>query len=142
MNIPRPRLNLVELAMWAALVAALAYSVGRYPTENRLRPYLSQGAAELKVLEQRYGPSHDSQGGEEWIVRDFFGDQRNGVFVEVGANHYQRDSNTYYLETRLGWSGLAIEPQTKFAGEYRAYRPKTTFIPLFVSDTPNTQSTL
>jgi FkbM family methyltransferase len=142
MKIPRPRLNLVELGMWAALVAVLAYSVGRYPTENRLRPYLSQGAAELKVLEEHYGPSHNSRSGEEWILRDFFRDERNGVFVEVGANHYQRDSNTFYLEARLGWSGLAIEPQTKFAADYRVYRPQTTFVPLFVSDTSNARATL
>ena len=112
--------------MWAALVAALAYSVGRYPTENRLRPYLSQGAAELKVLEQRYGPSHDSQGGEEWIVRDFFGDQRNGVFVEVGANHPKKDSQSFHLE-EAGWQGILVEPLPELASELRRVRRARVF---------------
>ena len=142
MKVPRPRLNVIELAMWASLVAVLAYAGGRYRAEVRLRPYLSRGSAELAVFENRYGPSHDSRYGEEWMIRDFFHDQRGGVFVDVGANHYKRDSNTFYLETERGWSGLAIEPQVKFADGYRRYRPKTTFVPLFVSDAVNTQTTL
>jgi FkbM family methyltransferase len=142
MKILRPKLNLLELAMLAALVALLGYVGGRYRTELRLRPYLSTGAEELQGLEQRYGPSHNSRYGEEWMVRDFFRDERGGVFVDVGANHYKRDSNTYYLETQLGWSGVAIEPQIKFAADYAAQRPRTTFVPLFVSDTSNSKATL
>ena len=65
-----------------------------------------------------------------------------GVFVEVGANHHERSSNTYYLETVLGWSGVAIEPQVKFAAGYHEYRPRTTFVPLFISDVSNQQATL
>jgi FkbM family methyltransferase len=62
--------------------------------------------------------------------------------VDVGANHYREHSNTYYLETQLGWSGLAIEPQTKYAADYAQYRPKTRFVPLFVSDVSDQQATL
>ena len=51
-------------------------------------------------------------------------------------------SNTYYLETVLEWSGVALEPQVKFAEGYKQFRPKTVFVPLFVSDTSNQQTTL
>lgn len=37
-----------------------------------------------------------------------FGD-RPGFFIEAGANNGLRRSNTHYLETRLGWTGLLIE---------------------------------
>jgi FkbM family methyltransferase len=37
----------------------------------------------------------------------------------------------------LGWSGLAIEPQTQFAADYARYRPRTRFFPFFVSDISN-----
>jgi FkbM family methyltransferase len=139
MRIPRPRLNVVELTMIAVLVAVLAYNLGVHRTETRLQPFLSRGVAELLELAERYGPSRNSRYGEEWIVRDFFNDKRGGVFVDVGANHYRRDSNTYYLETQLGWSGVAIEPQAEFAGDYAAHRPRTKFVPLFVSDVSRSQ---
>ena len=142
MHIPRPKLNVIELALLGILVAILAYVGGRARTEIRLRPYLSRGAAELQALADRFGPGRNSRYGEEWIIRDFFGDQRDGVFVDVGANHFQRDSNTYFLETQLGWSGLAIEPQVKFSEGYQSNRPRTKFIPLFVSDVSNREATM
>jgi len=99
-------------------------------------------ADELAVLERTYGPDRNSEHAEEWIIRDFFKDQRGGVFVDVGANHHQRLSNTYYLETVLGWSGVAFEPQVKFAAGYKTARPRTVFVPLFVSDVSNSTATL
>ena len=142
MKVPRPKLNVIELAMLAALVAIVAYMGGRYRTETRLQPFLSLGAAELQMFADRYGAARNSEHGEEWIIRDFFGDERGGVFVDIGANHYQRQSNTYYLEKALGWSGIAVEPQSKFAADYAAHRPKTTFVPMFVSDTANQEAIL
>jgi FkbM family methyltransferase len=91
------------------------------------------GAA--RYLERAYGPVRYSQFAEEWIIRDFFQDRRGGVFVDVGANHYKNDSTTFYLEEQLGWSGIAVEPLTQFADEYRQFRPKTQFVSFFVSDT-------
>lgn len=142
MRISKPRFNLVELAIFLIGVAGFAFVFGKSRTESRLAPYLSRGGAELNQLEARFGPGRNSRYGEEWIIRDFFGEQRGGVFVDVGANHHQRDSNTYFLETTLGWSGVAIDPQAKFADGYAANRPRTTFIPLFVSDTSNSEAVL
>lgn len=56
---------------------------------------------EYSALRQEYGPDLNSEHAEEWIVRNFFKDAWDGVFVDVGANHHQRFSNTYYLETSL-----------------------------------------
>ena len=142
MRIPQPKLNLIELTMLGALVAALGFMAGIYYTASWLQPFVSSGAIELQQLAPTTGPPRNSRGGEEWIVRDYFGSQREGVFLDVGANHYQRDSNTYYLETQLGWSGLAIEPQIKFAADYALHRPLTKFIPLFVSDVSNREAVL
>jgi FkbM family methyltransferase len=87
-----------------------------------------------------YGPNRYSQFAEEWIIRDFFKDRRGGVFVDVGANHYKNDSTTFYLEEHLGWSGLAVEPLEQFAAEYKQFRPRTTFLPFFVSDVSDTRA--
>jgi FkbM family methyltransferase len=142
MRVPRPKLNAIELALFAGLVAVLGYMVGAYRTTESLRPYLSPGTAELQQIAEKYSGPRNSLNGEEWIVRDYFSDRRSGVFVDVGANHYRDHSNTYYLETQLGWSGVAIEPQSKFAADYALHRPLTRFVPLFVSDTSDQQATL
>jgi FkbM family methyltransferase len=96
-----------------------------------------QSAREIDAFRRKYGPDHFSEREEEWLIRDFFGDRHGGVFVDVGANHYKNASKTYYLETQLGWSGLAVEPQREFAAEYEWYRPHTKFRPFFVSDASN-----
>jgi FkbM family methyltransferase len=143
MKIPRPKLNVIELTMLAVLVALLGYFAGAQHMVRRLvTPFLELGSSEVRALADRYGPGRNSEHGEEWIIRDFFQDQRGGVFVDVGANHYRRFSNTYYLETQLGWSGIAIEPQSKFGADYVAHRPRTTFVPLFVSDVSNSKAVL
>jgi FkbM family methyltransferase len=42
-------------------------------------------------------------------VRPYLASQP-GVFLEIGANDGYSQSNTYYLEKRLGWRGILIEP--------------------------------
>ena len=87
----------------------------------------------------RFGnePLH-SRHYEEWIIRDYFEDRRGGVFLDVGANHFRHESNTYYLETALGWSGIAIDAQAEFGHDYALYRPRMKFVPMFASDVEDT----
>jgi FkbM family methyltransferase len=94
-------------------------------------------AGELDAYREKYGPGHFSEREEEWLIRDYFEDRRDGFFVDVGANHFKSASKTYYLEKELGWSGLAVEPQREFGEEYARYRPRTRFLPFFVSDVSN-----
>ncbi len=129
------RLDWTEVSLAAALVVALSWCASAWYHEQPAHP-------DQASLEQKYGPDRHSQFEEEWIVRDFFGDRRNGIFVDVGANHYQVFSNTFYLEDQLGWSGLAVEPLRRYEADYRAYRPRTTFLPFFVSDTSNSAATM
>jgi FkbM family methyltransferase len=99
-------------------------------------------ASEIAWFRERYGPDHFSEREEEWMIRDYFQDRRDGFFVDVGAHHFKSSSKTYYLESKLGWSGLAVEPQTEFAAEYATYRPRTKFLPFFVSDVSNAKARL
>lgn len=135
-------LSLILLGLATAAAGWGGYTWGWLEGRADLRPYLSDAAEELGALQAKYPGSFNSERGEEWILRDFFQEQRNGVFVDVGANHYRDFSNTYYLETALGWSGIAIEPQRAFAPEYAQFRPKTTFVPLFVSDVSDESAVL
>jgi FkbM family methyltransferase len=142
MQLPAMRFNLIEGFLFALLIVMIGYFVGRAQTERQLQPFLSRGSAELQPLKARFGPGRNSRYGEEWIIRDYFNDQRDGVFLDVGANDFKRDSNTYFLEIQLGWTGIAIEPQTKFAPGYAKHRPKTRFVPLFVSEASNQKAIL
>jgi hypothetical protein len=64
--------------------------------------------------------SHSSfcQEGEDMILRDLFHDKEKGFFIDVGALHPTRFSNTNYFYHK-GWKGIYIEPspdaQVQFA---------------------------
>jgi FkbM family methyltransferase len=139
------RFDAVETFLIAGLAAAAAAFAAHAVTTAKIAriAYVAVSAAEEQApLKARYGPARNSRNEEEWIIRDYFQDRRGGVFVDIGANHYRQDSNTYYLETALGWSGVAIDPQASFAADYRAHRPRTRFFSFFVSDTSGAEETL
>lgn len=118
-----------------AIAVAVTYSVTAAQLGARYQTSLDRVFREAQPFEAKFaGQSKSSEFDEEWLIRDFFGEKRAGVFLDVGAHHYQRGSNTYYLETVLGWSGLAIEPQTQFAADWQTHRPRTRFVAMFASD--------
>lgn len=47
-----------------------------------------------------------------------------GIFVEAGANDGVRQSNTYFIERKLGWKGLLVEPVPRLAQRCRKNRPR------------------
>ena len=127
----------------ATLVAAAAFWLLRRlppstgPAAAKSGPAPVQSSYEIEFFRHKYGPHHHTEREEEWMIRDYFSDRRGGVFVDVGANDYRATSKTYYLETQLGWSGIAIEPQREFAADYARHRPRTKLLPFFVSDVSN-----
>jgi FkbM family methyltransferase len=80
------------------------------------------------------GPKRYSQHDEELVIRHFFGDRRDGFFLDVGAYHWQRNSTTLYLEKHLGWSGISIDALERFRAGYEENRPRTHFFSYIVSD--------
>ena len=117
----------------AAVLASAHITSTLYNRMSWAPPFVVEGDI-LNELERKFGPSRHSQGPEEWIVRDFFHDQRNGVFVDVGAYHAIEWSNTYALEEHLAWSGVAIDALEELRNEYAAQRPRTQFLSAFVGD--------
>jgi FkbM family methyltransferase len=126
-----------------AVAVSIAFQIGerRGLTNVRQLPPITDTAFAATLM-GRYGPTRNSEDLEEWIVRDFFKDERDGVFLDVGANHHQERSNTYYLETALNWSGVAIDALPQFADGYSRFRPRTVFLALFVSDVDDSSATL
>ena len=114
-------------------------SAGTSPGAGLKRPVLGD---ELKPFLERLGLARYSSHNEELFVRDFFSDQRDGFFVDIGAGHFRDRSNTYFLEKNLGWSGIAIDPLPDLAAGYREHRPRTKFFAMFVSDASDQRAVL
>ncbi len=75
------------------------------------------------------------------IIRDFFQDRRGGFFVEIGCAWPIKNSNTYYLEKHLGWSGIGVDGLPDFAPGWKKHRPGSTFLNFLVSDRSDTKET-
>lgn len=58
----------------------------------------------------------------------------NKTFLEIGANHPVNNNNSYYLEVKLGFEGVSVDPIDR-TSEFKKLRPNTEFINAFVSDT-------
>ena len=52
---------------------------------------------------------------------------RNGFYIECGANDGVNQSNTWYFEKKLNWSGLLIEPVNEAFYELKKNRNKKNF---------------
>ncbi len=64
-----------------------------------------------------------SQEGEDMILsRLFEGKNKEGFYVDVGAHHPQRFSNTYYFYLR-GWRGINIDPLPGSMKKFKDIRP-------------------
>jgi FkbM family methyltransferase len=60
---------------------------------------------------QRFERGYQSQMGQDlFLNRWIFKDRGPGVFVDVGAFDGELGSNTAFFEKRLGWTGVAFEP--------------------------------
>jgi FkbM family methyltransferase len=59
------------------------------------------------------------------LIWEFFDRSPSGVFVEVGANDPKNSSQTWFLEER-GWTGILVEPLSRFLEPLKAARPKST----------------
>ncbi len=71
---------------------------------------------------------------EELLIRDFFQDRRDGVFVDVGCAWPIRANNTYYLERHLGWTGIGIDALNDYASAWKETRPGSPFLNFMVTD--------
>jgi FkbM family methyltransferase len=73
-----------------------------------------------------------SQYGEDVLLNCSLRPAREGFYIDVGAYHPWRFSNTYrfYL---TGWRGLTIEPNPEIASEFRRLRPRDTHLVMGVA---------
>lgn len=63
-----------------------------------------------------------AQNYEDVLLRRAFPEIKNGFYVDVGANHPQHESVTYYFY-EMGWRGINIEPAARYLKLLEAERP-------------------
>ena len=73
-----------------------------------------------------------SQEGEDMILSRFF-TKRQGFYVDVGAHHPQRFSNTYYFYLQ-GWRGINIDAMPGSMALFKKIRPNDINLELPISD--------
>ena len=64
-----------------------------------------------------------SQNGEDLILNRFLDNKKEGFFVDVGAHHPIRFSNTF-LFYKKGWSGINIDAMPGSMAAFNKIRPK------------------
>lgn len=78
---------------------------------------------------------HWGQFGEDVILQALFREKTDGFFVDVGAHHPVRISNTYQL-SQTGWRGINIEPLPGNYALFEKDRPRDININCAISERP------
>jgi len=82
----------------------------------------------------RYFQKSFSQEGEDIVLANFLGDKKIGFYVDVGAHHPFRFSNTYHFYKK-GWKGINIDATPGSMHLFDKYRPQDTNIEAVISNT-------
>lgn len=76
-----------------------------------------------------------SQEGEDLIAARLFDEKADGFYVDIGAHHPIRHSNTYLLYRR-GWRGINIDATPGAMAEFRRLRPRDINVECLVASDP------
>lgn len=85
---------------------------------------LFQAARDL-TIRWRVRDSYAQHGEDRFILDTVFGGRQNGTYVDIGASHPVRISNTWLLY-RNGWTGITVEPIERLSRLHRRWRPRDT----------------
>lgn len=93
----------------------------------------------LRILRERwfdtYAKKSYSQEGEDMLLDRFLADKPSGFYVDVGAHHPRRFSNTYLLYCK-GWRGLNIDANPGSMKLFQQLRPRDINVEAGVASSP------
>ena len=81
----------------------------------------------------RYRNISFSQEGEDILLKRIFSNKKNGFYIDVGAHHPVRFSNTYLL-SKNGWRGINIDAMPGSMALFNKKRPNDINIECPISD--------
>ncbi|MCF8342710.1 MAG: FkbM family methyltransferase [Chitinophagaceae bacterium] len=79
-----------------------------------------------------------SQEGEDLVLYRLIGHKTNGFYVDIGAHHPYRFSNTYKFY-QLGWRGINIDPLPESMNLFKDKRPRDISLELAIVNSDNQQ---
>jgi len=100
---------------------------------KRLFPNLYKALVDIKLRVFGYAVKSYSQEGEDMIMRRLFEGKNRGFYVDVGAHHPMRFSNTYMFYKK-GWCGINVEPNPESRALFKKWRKRDINLTLGVSD--------
>jgi FkbM family methyltransferase len=98
----------------------------------------SQLARLRDVLPGGFARTSFAQEGEDLILERIFEGQANGLYVDVGAHHPRRFSNTELLYRR-GWRGVNVDAAPGSMDAFRKLRPRDINLELGIARTAETR---
>ena len=108
------------------------------PAKQRVRKLIPPWVADFSRFLLRAADPHATisyaQEGEDIILLRLFGNTHRGFYVDVGAHHPQRFSNTCALYRR-GWRGINIDADPAAIDAFRRERPRDINLSLGVLQT-------
>lgn len=87
-----------------------------------------------QVLGSYYNKSY-SQEGEDMVLHRMLGSIKKGFYIDVGAHHPMRFSNTYFFYKR-GWRGINIDAMPGSMNSFKSSRSNDINLEVAVSDVP------
>lgn len=95
--------------------------------EGKMRQKEAVGS-KFQFLQKSY-----SQEGEDMILSRYFRDRKDGFYVDVGAHHPKRFSNTYHFYLR-GWKGINVDAMPGSMDEFIHERERDINLEVPISD--------
>lgn len=86
-----------------------------------------------RVYSNKYSVTSYAQEGEDLVLKRIFGDKKDGFYVDVGAHHPFRFSNTY-LFYKNGWHGINIDAMPGSMRLFSKFRSRDVNLEDAVSD--------
>ena len=101
---------------------------------NLLEKFFKRLKIIFSSILEPYSNLYWSQEGEDILIKRIFANKKNGFYVDVGAHHSSRFSNTYKLYKENCWNGVNIDPSLSSYLDLKKKRERDININVGISD--------
>lgn len=85
------------------------------------------------IRDRRFYTLSYAQEGEDLILARIFEQRSSGYYIDIGAHHPLRFSNTYLFYSR-GWHGICVDPSHEAITMFKQKRPRDIALEMGVSN--------